>query len=120
MIGLPNENKNDLINTINFLNKHCYQGLKIHSTYVVQNTKLAELYYNGSYVPISLEDYIENACYVLTHINPNIIIHKISGDAPKNILVAPEWNCHKKLILNGIDKYLRDNNLSQGCYYKKI
>ena len=89
----------------------------MHSTYVVKNTKLAELYYKGSYTPISLENYIENACYVLTHINPDIVIHKLSGDAPKDLLVAPEWNCHKKLIMNGIDNYLRKNDLSQGCYY---
>jgi len=115
MIGLPYETEFDLKNTVGFLNEHNYQGLKIHSTYVIENTKLAELYYKNEYTPMSLDYYIENACYVLTHISPDIIIHKISGDAPKDLLIAPTWNTHKKLIMNGIDKYLKNNNLSQGC-----
>lgn len=117
MIGLPNETELDLKNTVDFLNCHNYQGLKIHSTYVVKNTQLEKLYLEKKYEPISLDYYIKNACYVLTHINPNIIIHKISGDAPKDILVAPKWNSHKKLILNGIDKYMRENDLYQGMLF---
>lgn len=117
MIGLPNENFDDIKATVEFLNKHKFQGLKIHSTYVIQNTKLAELYKNGEYEPISLESYIENACYVLAHINPEIVIHKISGDAPKDLLIAPEWNIHKKWIMNGIDKYLKENDLYQGKFF---
>ena len=117
MIGLPNETEKDIENTVKFLNKHDYQGIKIHSTYVIKNTKLAELYLNREYQSISLEYYIKNASYVLTHINPNVIVHKISGDAPKDLLIAPEWNSHKKLILNGIDRYLKENDLTQGCFF---
>ena len=117
MVGLPNESIIDIKNTINFLNNHNIQGLKIHSTYIIKNTELANMYQNGTYTPISLEYYIETATYILTHINPKIIIHKISGDAPKNLLLAPSWNSHKKWILNGIDKYMRENNLYQGIYF---
>ena len=117
MIGLPNENFEDIKNTVKFLNKHIIHGIKIHSTYVVNNTKLADLFHAGNYEPITLDYYIKNASYVLTHINPNIIIHKISGDAPKDLLLAPEWNSHKKWIMNGIDKYLNENNLYQGMYF---
>lgn len=117
MVGLPNENIIDIKNTINFINNHNIQGLKIHSTYIIKNTELANMYQNGTYTPISLEYYIETATYILTHINPKIIIHKISGDAPKNLLLAPSWNSHKKWILNGIDKYMRENNLYQGMYF---
>ena len=94
MIGLPDENHNDLIKTVEFLNQHDIQGIKIHSTYVVKNTKLERMYQNGEYEPITLENYIKEACYVLKHINPNVTIHKISGDAPKELLVAPSWNSH--------------------------
>lgn len=117
MVGLPNESIIDIKNTINFINNHNIQGLKIHSTYIIKNTELANMYQNGTYTPISLEYYIETATYILTHINPKIIIHKISGDAPKNLLLAPSWNSHKKWILNGIDKYMIENNLYQGIYF---
>lgn len=117
MIGLPNETFEDLKNTVNFLNSHNIQGLKIHSCYVIKNTKLATLYKSGDYEPITLEYYLESASYVLTHISPDIVIHKISGDAPKDLLLAPSWNCHKKWIMNGLDKYLKEHDLYQGKYY---
>ena len=117
MVGLPGENFDDLKNTINFINKHNIQGLKIHSTYVVKNTALSDMFLSGNYEPISLDYYLDSLTYVITHISPNIIIHRISGDSPKNLLVAPEWNFHKKWVLNGFDKILREQNLWQGKYY---
>ena len=120
MVGLPNETFEDIKNTVDFLNKHDIQGLKIHSTYVVENTVLAQMYKNGKYEPISLESYLNTVAYILTHISPNIIIHRISGDAPKDLLIAPEWNAHKKWILNGLDKLMKEQDLWQGKYYKKF
>ena len=119
MVGLPGENFDDIKNTVNFINNHSIQGLKIHSTYVVKNTRLADMYFNGKYTPISLEYYLDCACYILTHISPDIIIHRVSGDAPKDLLIAPDWNLHKKWIINGLDKLLRDKDLYQGMDYKK-
>ena len=117
MVGLPNETHKDIEDTVNFLNKHNIQGLKIHSTYVTKNTILAKLYYECKYTPITLDYYIKEASYILTHISKNIIIHKISGDAPKDLLIAPDWNIHKKWIMNGIDKYLKENDLYQGIFF---
>lgn len=119
MVGLPGENFDDIKNTVNFINNHSIQGLKIHSTYVVKNTRLADMYFNGKYTPISLEYYLDCACYILTHISPDIVIHRVSGDAPKDLLIAPDWNLHKKWIINGLDKLLRDKDLYQGMDYKK-
>ena len=119
MVGLPGENFDDIKNTVNFINNHSIQGLKIHSTYVVKNTRLADMYFNGKYTPISLEYYLDCTCYILTHISPDIIIHRVSGDAPKDLLIVPDWNLHKKWIINGLDKLLRDKDLYQGMDYKK-
>ncbi len=117
MVGLPNETKEDLIGTVKFLNKHNISGIKIHSCYVIKNTSLAKMYENGTYVPITLDYYLNSVAYILTHINSNIIIHRISGDAPKDLLIAPEWNLHKKWVINGLDKLLKNKNLYQGMYY---
>lgn len=116
MVGLPTENFEDIKNTINFINNHNIQGIKIHSTYVIKNTILADMYYRGDYVPISFEYYLENLKYIITHISPDLVIHRISADAPKNLLIAPEWNLHKKWVLNGFDKILKDEDLWQGKY----
>lgn len=118
MIGLPNESKQDLINTVEFLNKHNIKGLKIHSCYVVENTVLADMYKNGTYEPIDLDYYLKSAAYVITHISPDVVIHRVSGDAPKDLLLAPSWNSHKKWIINGLDKLLREEDLWQGKYYE--
>ena len=117
MIGLPDETFDDLKNTVDFINFHNIQGLKIHSTYIVKNTVLADMYFDGSYEPISLEYYLKSLTYVVTHISPDVVIHRISGDAPKDLLIAPDWNLHKKWVLNGFDKILREQNLWQGKYY---
>ena len=118
MVGLPNETKDDIKNTVNFLNSNNIQGIKIHSTYVVKNTILADWYYSGKYEPISLDFYLENLAYIITHISPDIVIHRISGDAPKDLLVAPEWNLHKKWILNGFNKLMVERDLYQGLFFK--
>ena len=117
IVDVQNELTQDVKNTVEFLNQHKIQGLKIHSCYIVKNTKLEELYQLGQYIPISLEQYLKECAYVITHINPNIIIHRVSGDAPKDLLVAPSWNSHKKWIINGLDRYLCENDLWQGMYY---
>ena len=118
MVGLPGENENDVKNTVVFLNKHNLQGLKIHSTYVISNTVLADWYKIGKYKPISLDYYLECLTYILINISPDIVIHRVSGDAPKDLLVAPDWNLHKKWVLNGLDKILRDRNLYQGMFFE--
>ena len=119
MVGLPNETFDDVKNTVDFVNSLNIQGLKIHSTYVTKDTYLYNMYVSGKYIPLTLDEYLSSLTYILTHINPNIVIHRISGDAPKDILVAPSWNSHKKLVLNGIEKILKEQNLYQGIYFNK-
>lgn len=124
MCGLPGENRDgenvpiqikETIDLVNSLNIH---GIKIHSTYIVKNTLLDEMYEKGEYIPLELDEYFEDLTYITTHLNPNIIVHRICADAPKDILVAPEWNAHKKWVLNGFEKILKEEDLWQGKYYK--
>lgn len=119
MVGLPGERKKDIENTVNFINAHKLQGVKIHCTYVVENTVLAQMYKNGEYKALELDDYIETLIDIMTHLKPELIIHRITGDAPKDILVAPYWNKHKMWILHGFEKRFRARDLWQGKEYKK-
>ena len=119
MIGLPNETHQDIVNTINYLNECKYEGIKIHSTYVIKNTLLEEMYNKGIYNPITFEEYMEELLYIITHISPKVVFHRITGDPSKDELVVPEWTLHKKNILNGIEKRLTTQKLYQGIYYKK-
>ena len=119
MVGLPNETKKDIENTVNFINSHKLQGVKIHSTYVVENTKLADMYKKGEYKALDLDDYLETLIDIITNLKTEIIIYRISGDAPKDILLAPYWNKHKMWILHSFEKRFRARNLWQGKYYTK-
>ena len=120
MCGLPGEDRKEknvpiqIKDTVDLLNSINIHGVKIHSTYVVKNTKLAEMYEKGEYTPMELDEYFEDLTYIVTHLKPNIVIHRICADAPKDILVAPDWNAHKKRILNGFEKILKEKNLWQG------
>ena len=117
MCGLPGETFEDIQNTVKFLNSHNISGIKIHSTYIIKNTILADMYYKNKYIPISLEYYLDCLEYIISNIKPTVVIHRLSGDAPKELLIAPDWNLHKKWILNGITKRLNDKDIWQGMNY---
>lgn len=123
MCGLPGEDRDgknvpiQIKETVDLVNSHNIHGIKIHSTYVVKNTILAEMCEKGEYIPLELDEYFEDLTYIITHLNSNIVIHRICADAPKDILVAPDWNAHKKWVLNGFEKILKEEDLWQGKFY---
>ena len=115
MVGLPNETHQDIVNLVQYLNNFNYKGIKIHSTYVQKNTVLEKMYLNGEYSPIDMQEYVNEVVYIITHIRKDVIVHRITGDPPKDLLVAPNWMVHKKIVLNSIEKKLEVENLTQGC-----
>ena len=118
MVGLPGEEKEDVINTVKFINSLKIMGVKIHSTYVIKGTRLEELYNNKKYIPPELCEYVDKVCEIISNLREDIIVCRITGDAPKNLLVAPSWNVRKKIILNSITKALNDRNIMQGDSFK--
>ena len=116
MIGLPGEEPNDLKDALDFVNAQKVNGIKFHSTYVIKNTALEQMYNSGTYKTIDLECYIENVLYALTHLRKDIVVHRITGDAPKDLLVAPSFCAHKKQVINRIENVMENDNLYQGMY----
>ena len=119
IVGLPGENLGDIKETVDYINSFKLFGIKIHSIYVMRGTKLAEMYENGEYTPPTKAEYIDAAVYILSHVSPNIIIHRLTGDCPKDMLVAPDWNRQKNEIINTIVYKMQFEGLSQGCKFKK-
>ena len=115
IVGLPGENAEDLHATVEYINRFDLFGLKIHSIYVMRGTKLAEMYERGEYTPPSLDYYTECAVYILTHIKPDLTVHRLTGDCPRDMLIAPDWNRSKNEIINTIVYKMQQNGLSQGC-----
>lgn len=114
MVGLPYEEDDDCIKSVEFINALPIMGVKIHSTYIIKNTELENLYNKGEYSPLRLEDYVYKVREIISTLRKDIIICRITGDAPKDILVEPKWNSHKKLIINAINKELEEKNIYQG------
>lgn len=114
MVGLPYEEKNDVLDTVKLINSLNIMGVKIHSTYIIKNTILEKLYHDGKYQPISLEYYVDKVCDIISHLRPDIVVCRITGDAPKDLLVEPKWNVRKKIVLNSINKALDGRNIFQG------
>ena len=80
--------------------------------------KSTGLYERGEYTPPSLEEYIECVGYTLSHISPEVVIHRLTGDCPRGMLLAPEWNSDKHAIIEKTKEYMQENELFQGKYYK--
>ncbi|MBO5328509.1 MAG: TIGR01212 family radical SAM protein [Clostridia bacterium] len=115
IVGLPNENFSDILNTVKFLNDHKIDGIKIHSLFVLKNTPLEKLYLGGKYTPIDRDFYIKCVAEILARIPKNVVVHRLTGDGDKLQILAPQWTMEKKKNLNAVYSYMVKNNLTQGC-----
>ena len=115
IIGLPGEGPDDLQKTAEYLSRFSLFGIKIHSLYVMEGTRLAELYRAGGYIPPTLEEYVEAVCMLLPRINRGTVIHRLTGDCPAGLLLAPEWSRDKNKVLAAIRKKMEETGLTQGC-----
>ena len=117
IVGLPGENIDDIKETSEYLRSFNIFGVKIHSIYVMEGTELAQMYSRGEYVPPTLEEYVKGATYLITHLNPEIVIHRVTGDCPKDMLLAPDWNADKNAVIGEINKKLEKESWHQGIYF---
>ena len=106
IIGLPGEGFEDVRETVTYLNRYKLFGLKIHSIYVMRGTRLAEMLERGEYAHPTMEEYVERAVWALANINRGTVIHRLTGDCPQGMLIAPKWNADKNSIIDKIRKNL--------------
>ena len=117
IIGLPGEGEGDIDATVDLINEESW-GVKIHSIYVMEGTELAGMYRRGEYVPPTLEEYVRLCARSLARLRGDIIVHRITGDCPKDMLVAPDWNSDKDKMINLVRKKLESDGLRQGALYE--
>ena len=106
IIGLPGEAERDINATIDAINISGSWGIKIHSIYVMEGTRLADMYREGLYVPPTMEEYVDLCAKSLLRLREDIIVHRITGDCPRDLLVAPEWNRDKNKVINAVREKL--------------
>ncbi len=117
IFGLPGENKEDMLGTIKYLSNLDIQGIKLHLLHLMKDTPLEKLYNRGELEFLSQEEYINLICEAITLLPDSIVIHRLTGDAPRESLIGPMWSLKKWEVLNSIDKKLKDEELYQGLYY---
>ncbi|MDY0063471.1 MAG: TIGR01212 family radical SAM protein [Bacilli bacterium] len=116
--GLPNESKNDMLETVFYLRNLPIQGIKIHSLFVQKNTIFGNQYQKNPFPLLTLQQYVDIVCEQIALLPSHIVIHRLSGDAPQRDLIAPEWTTKKLVVMNEIDKRMRLLQYFQGCKIK--
>ncbi len=117
--GLPNETEDMMLENIRYLNSLNIDGIKIHNLFIVKNTTLANMFNNKPFKLLTLDEYIDIVCKQLKLLNPNIVVHRLTGDPKKEDLIEPLWALKKIDILNGVVKKLKKDKAYQGIDYKK-
>lgn len=110
ILGLPDETVEDMVKTVEFVSRHDVQGVKLQLLHVLKGTRLAET----DYEPMEMEEYFFALGECLEHIRPDIVIHRLTGDGDKKILIAPLWSGDKHAVLNGFAKYMEEHDIVQG------
>ena len=118
ILGLPGENRETILRTIECVNHLPIQGIKLQLLHVLSDSDLAEIYEAGNYTPLTKEEYIALVGDCIAHLREDIVIHRLTGDGDKNTLLAPLWSLRKRDVLNSLHKYLKENNIRQGMSVK--
>lgn len=114
IIGLPGESKTDAVNTAKHISALGVMGIKIHSIYVMKGTRLAEMYRENLYTPPTLDEYADTAAECIGYIRSDMIVHRLTGDCPRDMLVAPDWNKNKNETIALIVERMKNKKITQG------
>jgi len=114
ILCLPNETVSMMLETISYLNKLPIDGIKLQLLHVLKGTDLAKVYEETPFYLPTLDEYLDLLGILISHLRDDIVIHRITGDGPKSLLIAPLWTGNKRLVLNRIQKHLKDADIWQG------
>ena len=112
--GLPGESAAQFYETVSYVNSFHPFGIKLQLLHVLRGTDLAADYEQHRFETLTMEQYIEMTAHALTLLSPDIVIHRLTGDGPKKLLIAPCWSADKKTVLNAMHRYLREHRIVQG------
>lgn len=118
IIGLPNETERDILNSVRFAVNSGTDGIKLQLLHILKDTDLYEDYLKGNVQLLTLTQYTDLICKCIAIIPENVVIHRITGDAPKSLLAEPKWSGDKKTVLNTINLELKVHGITQGCDLK--
>ena len=113
ILGLPGETEEQMLETVAYSSK-VSDGIKLQLLHVLKDTKLYEMYQKEPFKIFSMEEYTELLCRCIEIIPKNVVIHRMTGDGDKRLLVEPVWSGNKKVVLNYINKVFSEKDIVQG------
>lgn len=114
ILGLPGETEAQMLETVQYLNAFHPFGIKLQLLHVLENTDLADCYRNGDFDVLTKDAYLEIVTSCLELLSPDIVVHRVTGDGPKEILIAPQWSADKRDVLNSLHALMKKKNAHQG------
>ena len=119
ILGLPGESRRDILETMEYLNHQDIQGIKLQLLHILKGTDLARDYLEGKFSVYTMEEYLDILIDCLEHLSPDIVIHRLTGDGPKDLLIAPLWSSRKRTVLNTLHHKCKMRHAYQGRLYKE-
>lgn len=116
ILGLPGEDRTQMLETVSWLGSNDIQGIKLQLLHILKATDLALLYEQAPFPVMSMEEYLDLVIDCVSLLPPEIVIHRITGDGPKNLLIAPLWSANKRLVLNTLTRRFQERGITQGCH----
>lgn len=107
-MGLPGESDTQVLQTINYLNRISPFGIKLQLLHVLADTDLDEDYVAGKFEVLTLDAYLNLVISCLAHLSPEIVLHRVTGDGPKDLLIAPKWSLDKRGVLNALHHRMKN------------
>ena len=117
ILFLPGETREMMLQTVEHLNRCGIQGIKLQLLHVLKGTDLARAYEEKPFHIPDMEEYIELLGTCIARLDPGIVIHRLTGDGPKELLITPLWTGAKRTVLNRLNRYLKEKDIWQGKEY---
>ena len=115
ILGLPGETKEEMLETVDYLGKIPVDGIKLQLLHILKGSQMAAEYEKNPFSLMELEEYLDLILTCVARLPQSVVIHRLSGDGAKALLIGPAWSANKKLVLNRMMQKFRENGIFQGC-----
>lgn len=115
ILGIPGETREMMLETVRAVGGLPADGIKLQLLHVLEGTDLGRLYKSHPFPVMGLEEYLDLVIDAISLLPPEVVIHRISGDGPKRLLIAPLWSANKRLVLNSMTRRFKERGAFQGC-----
>lgn len=114
ILGLPGETIDMMLDSVRYLNHLPIHGVKFSMLHILKHTDLETYYREHPFDVFTLDSYVDLLLKCIENLNPDIVIHRLTGDGPKELLIAPTWSLHKRNVLNTIAHEMKIRDIRQG------